>query len=76
MKQTNDYPTWVRVSAALTVSTEQRDGVPDFAIERQARHWYVKWRTSACWSGPYASLGEAQATVAADVAYSAAACRR
>ena len=55
------YPTWEHVNSSLIVSQERRDGTPDFYIERD-RHrdkpgmfWWVKWRTSAHWSGPYAT---------------------
>lgn len=58
------YPTWHRVDAHLIVSEEQRDGTPDFYVEKEHRgRWYVKWRTSAHWSGPYKTSAEAMRNV-------------
>ena len=53
------YPTWHRIDARRIVSEEQMDEVPDFYIERDHGLWYVKWRTSAQWCGPYKTAAEA-----------------
>jgi hypothetical protein len=64
-----DYPTWKQISDDLWVSEEQRDGTPDFYVERDAHRdrcgmwWWVKWRTSAHWSGPYKTRANAFASV-------------
>lgn len=67
MAKRSSYPTWKRISSSLLVSEEQRDGTPDFYLQKwpkrdcrdPSRRWYVKWRTSACWAGPYATAAEA-----------------
>jgi hypothetical protein len=64
------YPTWAKLNASLVYSQEQRDGTPDFIIERAGhrdrpgKFWWVKWRTSAHWSGPYDTLDAAKESVA------------
>lgn len=63
-----NYPTWISRSSKTVVSEEQRDGVPDFAIVKEAKNdWRVSWRTSGHWSGPYPSLAAAKADVAASL---------
>jgi hypothetical protein len=57
------YPTWRKASARRYESLEQRDGVPDFIIERDRTGWRVKWRTSACWGDPFPTIAEAKASV-------------
>lgn len=57
------YPTWSRIDASRLISEEQMDGVPDFYVERDQGLWYVKWRTSAHWSGPYKTASEAMQSV-------------
>jgi hypothetical protein len=54
------YPTWQRFSSTLWRSEEERDGEPDFRIERHGRQYWVSWRTSAHWSGPFPSLAAAK----------------
>jgi hypothetical protein len=67
----SEYPTWCQRNAKLVYSAEQRDGTPDFIIERDGHtersgtFWWVKWRTSAHWSGPYNTLAAAKASVQA-----------
>jgi hypothetical protein len=50
----NTYPTWTALSHSYYATEEQRDGVPDKIMVREGKQWWVKWRTSAHWSGPYA----------------------
>lgn len=65
------YPTWLHIDASHTISEEQMDGIPDFYIERDNKRWYVSWRTSACWSGPYRSRAEAIHSVESNFAEAA-----
>lgn len=60
----SEYPTWNRIDSTHIVSEEQMDGTPDFYIERDNGLWYVSWRTSAQWSGPYKSAAEAMRSCA------------
>jgi hypothetical protein len=64
------YPTWRTVSPSLVVSEEAVDGEPDFRLVRDPtdKRWYVGWRTSAHWSGNFATLAEAKANVQDQVA--------
>ena len=63
---TDKYPTWRRIKPTLIASQEQRDGMPDFLIERSGhrdrpgKFWWVKWRTSAHWAGPFDTLNDAK----------------
>jgi hypothetical protein len=69
MKAANKYPTWRRVNPGLIISEEQRDGTPDFYVhrdghrDRPGKWWWVKWRTSAHWTGPFETAALAMASV-------------
>lgn len=66
---TNHYPTWIRIDAENIISEEQLDGTPDFFIsrDRPSRQWWVKWRTSACWTRGFRTAAEAMRQVEREV---------
>ena len=64
------YPTLRRITNKYYESAEQRDGKPDFQFvyDKDTERWYVKWRTSAHWSGrTFATLQDAVADIRASL---------
>jgi hypothetical protein len=49
---TERYPTWIRINGHNIISEEEMDGTPDFFVsyDKPSKQWWVKWRTSACWT--------------------------